>query len=77
MRALPGGMDARIRASGSVNDDASAAKRAERALDGILDGLPVRLTLPSGKPASVVSEREPQPHACESSQLWSRICAAT
>ena len=77
MRDLSQGMDARIRASGPVNDDASAAKRAERSLDGILDGLPVRLALPSGKPASVIGEREPQPHACESSQLWSRICAAT
>ena len=75
--ALALGMNSRIRAPGSMDGHMSAAKLTKRMLQGILDRPPARLALPSEKPAAIIGDREPQPHACESSQLWRRICAAT
>ena len=75
--ALAGGMHARIGAAGPVNGHAAGAERGESFFEVVLDGVAIRLALPSREARAVVGDREAQPHGCESSQPWSRICAAT
>ena len=61
MRALRECMDAGVRSSGAVNARRLAKNAFKRALDVILDGVAMRLTLPAGEWSAVVCDDEFQP----------------
>ena len=69
MSALPEGVHTGIRAARSVNRDPGPRNFRECGLERILNRPSSSLALPSRKFCPVISDDQPKPHTCESSQL--------
>ena len=78
VRDLTQGMDTRVGAAGTLGTHAGAAREfGQGLLQHILHGSAARLALPTAEGGAVVSQRQLKSHGARSSQLCSKICAAT
>lgn len=75
--ALPYCMHSSICPAGAMHNHSFLAKDLKCFLQCILSSIPAHLTLPAGECGALICDSHAQSHICESSQLWSRICAAT